>query len=118
VDRRLNNFPFQASEPMRNLEGGEIMNWRKLLVIATVASAFAFAAAPKSEANVRVAVGIGVPLAYPAYPYPYYPYAYGYPYPYYYGPYGYSVAYGGFVRAHPVVFHGHHFVHHPRVHHH
>jgi hypothetical protein len=40
------------------------MNWKKLLLIATVAGAFTFAAAPKSEAGVRVGIGIGLPIGY------------------------------------------------------
>jgi len=56
------------------------MNWKKLLLIALVASGFAFASAPRSDAGVAVGIGIGFPVAYP------YPYPYPYPYYGYYGP--------------------------------
>jgi hypothetical protein len=64
------------------------MNWKRLLLIALVASGFAFASAPRSDAQVSFGIGFGAPVGYYGYGYPYYgyyPYGYSYyrPYPYY-----------------------------------
>ncbi|HAF03794.1 MAG TPA: hypothetical protein DCG89_08350 [Spartobacteria bacterium] len=68
------------------------MYWKRLLLIALVASGFAFASAPRSDAGVSFGIGFGFPVGYygygyPAYGYGYNPYGYYRPYPYY----GYSV---------------------------
>ena len=67
------------------------MNWKRLLLIALVASGFAFVSAPRSDAGVSFGIGLGFPVGYYGYGYPgyygygYYPYRYYRPYPYYYG---------------------------------
>jgi len=66
------------------------MNWKRLLLIALVASGFAFVSAPRSDAGVSFGIGLGFPVGYYGYGYPgyygygYYPYRYYRPYPYYY----------------------------------
>jgi len=54
------------------------MNWKKLLLIGSVAGLLAFVPVQRSDAGVSVGIGIG----YPGY-YGYYPYGYYRPYPYY-----------------------------------
>jgi hypothetical protein len=69
------------------------MNWKRLLLIALVASGFAFAATPRSDAGVSFGIGLGFPVGYYGYGYPGY-YGYGNPYGYY-RPYPYYGYYGG-----------------------
>ena len=54
------------------------MNWKKLLLIGSVAGLLAFVPVQRSDAGVSVGIGIG----FPGY-YGYYPYGYYRPYPYY-----------------------------------
>ena len=72
------------------------MNWKRLLLIASVAGGLAFVPAQRSDAGVSVGIGFGGPVGYYGYyPYGYYPYRYYRPYPYYgyyYRPY---YGYGG-----------------------
>jgi hypothetical protein len=67
------------------------MNWKKILLIGSVAGLMAFVPVQRSDAGVSVGIGIGFPGYYGYYPYGYYPYRYSYyrPYPYYgyYRPY-------------------------------
>ena len=61
------------------------MNWKKVLLIALVATGVGFVPMQRSNAQVSVGIGVG---GYPGY-YGYYPYGYYRPYPYYgyyYGP--------------------------------
>ena len=78
------------------------MNWKRLLLIGSVAGLLAFVPAQRSEAGVSVGIGIGFPGYYGYYP-AYYPYGYYYPYRYY-RPYNW---YGG-----------HHYYRHHRYHRH
>ena len=84
------------------------MNWKRLLLIALIASGFAFASAPRSDAGVSVGIGFGFPVGYGYGPYGYYP-----PYPYY-GYYGgpsffWRNGYRVFVRHRGFVRHPHRF---------
>src|SRR5262245_35011773 len=79
-----------------NLQGGREMNWKKLVLIGSVAGLLAFVPVQRSDAGVSVGIGIG----FPGY-YGYYPYGYYYPYRYYYRP---NYWYGG----HRYCRHGHH----------
>lgn len=64
------------------------MNWKKLLLIGSVAGLLAFVPVQRSDAGVSVGIGIGFPGYYGYYPYGYYrPYPY---YGYYYRPYYYG----------------------------
>ena len=77
------------------------MNWKKLLLIGSVAGLLAFVPTQRSEAGVSVGIGIGFPGYYGYYPYGYYrPYPY---YGYYYRPYYYG---------------GHRYYYRHRYHHH
>jgi len=66
------------------------MNWKRVLLIALVASGLAFVPVQRSDAQVSVGIGVGFPGGYYGYPgyYGYYPYGYyrPYPYGYYNGP--------------------------------
>ena len=59
------------------------MNWKKLLLIGSVAGLLIFVPVQRSDAGVSVGIGIGFPGYYGYYPYGYYPYGYYRPYPYY-----------------------------------
>ena len=77
------------------------MNWKKLLLIGSVAGLLAFVPVRRSDAGVSVGIGIGFPGYYGYYPYGYYrPYPY---YGYYYRPYYYG---------------GHRYYYRHRYHHH
>jgi len=77
------------------------MNWKKVLLIALVASGLAFVPVQRSNAQVSVGIGVGTPGYY--YGYPGYGYYRSYPYyGYYYGPSYYW--YGG----HRYYYHRHH----------
>jgi hypothetical protein len=73
------------------------MNWKKLLLIGSVAGLIAFVPVQRSDAGVSVGIGIGFPGYYGYYPYGYYyPYRYSYYRPYrYYGYYRPYYWYGG-----------------------
>ena len=60
------------------------MNWKRVLLIALVASGLAFVPVHRSDAQVSVGIGVGFPGGYYGYPgyYGYYPYGYYRPYPY------------------------------------
>jgi hypothetical protein len=60
------------------------MHWKRVLLIALVASGLAFASAPSSDGQISVGIGpVGIGVGgYPGY-YGYYPYGYYRPYPYY-----------------------------------
>jgi hypothetical protein len=81
------------------------MNWKKLLLIGTVAGLLAFVPAQRSDAGVSIGIGIG----FPGY---YYPYGYYHPYPYYYRPYRYY----GYYRPY-YWYRGHRYYRHHRYHH-
>jgi hypothetical protein len=73
------------------------MNWKKLLLIGSVAGLLAFVPVQHSDGGVSVGIGIGFPGYYGYYPYGYYyPYRYSYYRPYrYYGYYRPYHWYGG-----------------------
>jgi hypothetical protein len=54
------------------------MNWKKFLLIGSVAGLLALVPVQRSDAGVSVGIGIGFPGCYG-----YYPYGYYRPYPYY-----------------------------------
>ena len=83
------------------------MNWKKLLLIGSVAGLLAFVPVQRSDAGISVGIGIG----YPGY-YGYYPYGYYYPYRYsYYRPYRYY-GYRPYYRYGGDRYYRHHRYHH------
>lgn len=82
------------------------MNWKKLLLIGLVVSAFVFTAAPRAEARISVGIGFGFPVGY----------GYGYPayYPYDYYGYGYRPRRVVYVAPRYYRHHGRRIYHRPR----
>jgi len=83
------------------------MNWKKVLLIALVASGLAFVPVQRSNAQVSVGIGVGTPGYYYGYP------SYGYyrPYPYYGYYYGPSYYWYGGDRYYYHRHHRHHYYH-------